>query len=62
MMNFAFARVCSLLLLGLLAGNVANAQVFSDPADWKESDVPPPPAYDMNKLLSFEVTRSSPLV
>ena len=62
MMNFAFVRVCNLLLLGLLAGNLANAQLFTDPADWKESDVPPPPAYDMGKLLTFEVTRSSPLV
>ena len=61
-MNFAFARVCSLLLLGLLVGNLANAQLFTDSADWKESDVPPPPAYDMDKLLTFEVTRSSPLV
>ena len=57
-MNFAFARVCSLLLLGLLVGNLTNSQVFTDPADWKESDVSPPPAYDMDKLLTFEVTRS----
>ena len=62
MINVSFARVCGLLLLGLLAGNLANAQVFSDPADWNESAVPPPPAYDMGKLLTFEVTRSSPLV
>ena len=61
-MNFVAARVCSLLLMGLLAGNLANAQAFKEPADWKESDVPPPPAYDLGKLLTFEVTRSSPLV
>ena len=61
-MKFACARVCNLLLMGLLAGNLANAQIFTDVADWKESDVPPPPAYDMIKLLTFEVTRSSPLV
>ena len=58
MKNFAFAIVCSLLLSVLLVGNLANAQVFSDSANWKESDVPPPPAYDMDKLLTFEVTRS----
>ena len=53
-----------LLAAGLMANLVctANAQVFSDPADWKETDVPAPPAYDMSKLLNFEVTRSSPLV
>ncbi len=61
-MNFDCAKVCSWLLLGLLAGNLASAQILTDPADWKESDVPPPPAYDMSKLLTFEVTRSSPLV
>lgn len=62
-MNFACApRVCSWLFLGLLAGNLVSAQILSDPADWKESDVPPPPAYDMSKLLTFEVTRSSQLV
>lgn len=55
-------RVCVWLLLSLLMANLAHAQVFADPADWKESDVPPPPAYDMSKLLTFEVTRSSPLV
>ena len=63
MINFARSpRVCIWLLLGLLAGNLASAQTVTDPADWKESDVPPPPAYDMSKLLTFEVTRSSPLV
>lgn len=63
MMNFARAQnACGWLLLGVLAANPASAQVFTDPADWKESDVPPPPAYDMGKLLTFEVTRSSPLV
>ena len=51
-----------LAVLALNAVNTATAQLFTDPADWKESDVPPPPAYDMSKLLTFEVTRSSPLV
>jgi len=62
-MNFArVPGVWGCLLLALLTVNTANAQLFTDPADWKESDVPPPPAYDMSKLLTFEVTRSSPLV
>lgn len=61
-------NLCRGLLLALLLANLvttadkASAQVFADPADWKESEVPPPPAYDMSKLLTFEVTRSSPLV
>ena len=63
MMNFARpSKGCGWLLCGLLAANLACAQGFTDPADWKESDVPPPPAYDMGKLLTFEVTRLSPLV
>ena len=66
MMNVARARgVCGWLLLALLTantGSTANAQLFTDPADWKESDVPPPPAFDMSRLITFEVTRSSPLV
>lgn len=62
-MNFARAsHACGWLLWGVLAANPASAQVFTDPAGWKEFDVPPPPAYDMSKLLTFEVTRSSPLV
>jgi len=66
MLNVAgVAGIFGWILLALLmtnAASTANAQVFIDPADWKESDVPPPPAYDMGKLLTFEVTRSSPLV
>ena len=66
MMNVARATgVCGWLLLALLMTNIANtasAQVFADPVDWKEADVPPPPAYDMSKLLTFEVSRPSPLV
>lgn len=62
-MNFArTANICGWLLLGFFAAPLASAQLFTNPADWKESDVPPPPAYDMDKLLTFEVTRSSPLV
>ena len=63
MMNVARAlKASGLLLCAALATGLTHAQISADPADWKESDVPPPPAYDMSKLLSFEVTRSSPLV
>ncbi len=62
MRMFRTPRVGGWLLLGLLMTSMAHAQILSDPADWKETDVPPPPSYDMNKLLTFEVTRSSPLV
>ena len=50
------------LLLGLLASTPAQAQLFVEPADWKEADVPPPPAFDATKLLTFDMARSSNLV
>lgn len=58
---FATFSVVSLSWV-LLAGTPVNAQVVTDPSDWKEADVPPPPAYDMAKLLTFDVARSSSLV
>lgn len=50
------------LVLLLAVASPANAQLLTDPLDWKESDVPPAPAFDVNKLLTFEVSRASPLV
>ena len=47
--------------LTLAASLTANAQGYVDAADWKEVDVPPPPAFDMAKLLTFEVTLGSAL-
>jgi hypothetical protein len=57
-------KVCAWLLWALMMANMTttvSAAVFTDSADWNEADVPPP-AYDISKLLIFEVTRSSPLV
>lgn len=44
------------ILMGaaLLAGPAAQAQLTDD-ADWKESEVPPPPAFDTSKLVTFDV-------
>ncbi len=65
-MNFAYARgVCGWLLLVFLMvvmASFANAQGRADPADWKESEVPPPPAFDLGKLVTFDVSVDSPLV
>jgi hypothetical protein len=36
----------------------AQAQVFSEAIDWKESEVPPPPAFNVNKLIAFDVPSS----
>ena len=51
--------VCALVLA--LAGT-AWAQVASDDPDWQETDVPPPPAFDIGKLVTFEVSSTSALV
>ena len=40
----------------------AHAQVYASDAEWKESEAPPPPAFDVNKLLIFEVPSSLSLV
>ena len=49
---------CFLICLG----STAWAQfAFEDP-EWKESEVPPPPAFDATKLVTFEVSPNSSLV
>lgn len=53
----------ALLAFGFVAASMgaANAQSFIDPVDWKEIDVPPPPAFDVAKLVTFDVTLNSAL-
>lgn len=50
------------LLLSFALGSVAWAQFIPDDPDWKESEVPPPPAFDIGKLVTFEVSATSSLV
>ena len=47
--------VMAFLLAMFAATPSAWAQFFMDFPDWKETEVPPPPAYDASKLLTFEV-------
>jgi hypothetical protein len=47
----AFALAC---LLGAAGG--ASAQLFVNP-EWKESDVPPPPAFDESRLVPIEMPK-----
>lgn len=54
-----------LLLAGaflVVSGLPAQAQWQAEELQWKESDVPLPPAFDMSKLLTFEVSPASSLV
>jgi len=37
-----------------LTATLAAAQIF-DQADWKETEVPPPPAFDVKRLLPIEM-------
>jgi CNP1-like family len=48
------------LALGL--NGIAGAQILVDNPDWKESEVPAPPAFDVGKLVTFEVSSGSSLV
>ena len=50
------------LLLSLSLASSACAQLIADDPDWKESEVPPPPAFDVGKLVTFEVNPNASLV
>ena len=54
----------SLLAFGLLLSlsSTVWAQFIADDADWKESDTPAPPPFDIGKLVQFEVSSTSSLV
>jgi len=63
-MKLKSAILASLFLMALNASGSAQAQVYvlEDPADWKEIETPPPPAFDVKKLITFEVSPNSQLV
>lgn len=50
----------ALLACALGAAGLANAQLFGD-SDWKESEAPPPPAFNQDKLIDIEMPRYSSL-
>ena len=52
--------VASILLLGLAPPVWSQFDV--DEPEWKESDAPPPPAFDVGKLVRVEVSPNSSLV
>jgi len=57
-------RTAAYLFCGLLISlsSAARAQLAADEVDWKESAVPPPPSFDVGKLVPFEVSANSSLV
>lgn len=59
----AFAALPAIfLVLTFSVAGPAWAQNLTDNPDWKESEVPSPPAFDVGKLVTFEVSRGSSLV
>jgi hypothetical protein len=55
-----FKPLALAILLGLSL--TAWAQRDAELMDWKEGAIPPPPAFDVAKLLPFEVSAASSLV
>ena len=60
-MKFTRVRRFALGLMLALCGS-AWAQFSVEDPDWKESDAPPPPSFDMARLVQFEVSSTSSLV
>jgi hypothetical protein len=54
------SRIACGLLLSL--SSTVWAQFMPEDPEWKESDMPPPPAFNMSKLVTFEVSPNSSLV
>jgi hypothetical protein len=59
--NSLSPRVMVFALLAC-AAQVQAQQIFANDAEWKEADAPPPPAFDVNKLILFDVPTSMSLV
>ncbi|MDP3707059.1 MAG: CNP1-like family protein, partial [Polaromonas sp.] len=55
-----FFVILGAVLIGLTGAVWAQRAV--DNPDWKEVDVPPPPAFDSNKLIAFDVSPNASLV
>ncbi len=62
MKSMTFKAFALALLLGLSLA--VQAQVYRSDAllDWKEGEVPPPPAFNVDKLLVFDVSTASTMV
>ena len=52
----------SVLVFVLLTASVSWAQVYANDEEWKETEVPPPPPFDVKKLVMFDVPTSLSLV
>ncbi len=50
------------LAFAVLAPFAASAQFFPEKPDWKETEAPPPPAFDVAKLVTFKVNGGQSIV
>jgi hypothetical protein len=50
--------ICFSICLALGVMSAAQAQILEDEAVWSEAEVPPPPAFNLGKLLAFDVPTS----
>jgi hypothetical protein len=50
------------LAFAVLAPLAASAQFFQEKPDWKETEAPPPPAFDIAKLMTFKVNGGQSVV
>ena len=57
-----FKRAVSIAFVLLSASSLARTQVYANDAEWKESEAPPPPAFDVKKLVTLDVPSSGSLV
>ena len=68
MKSTIFFNVTFIALVGLAGvlptttANAAPANFLLDNPDWNESEAPPPPAFDVGKLLTFTVTANQFMV
>ncbi|MDB5938864.1 MAG: hypothetical protein JWP77_1228 [Polaromonas sp.] len=61
-MKFKSASICAGVLLFALSTSAWSQFAAVEEPEWKESDLPPPPAFDVGKLVSFDVSPNSSLV
>jgi hypothetical protein len=55
------SRCAWVTFASFFCANAALAQLAAEDPDWKESDTPAPPAFDLKRLVSFEGTVQSNL-
>lgn len=55
-MNFSMVRKISVALLCTVCSLCSHAQLAAADPDWAESDAPPPPLFDLKRLVPFDVS------